>query len=385
MIRKFPALFHEKYVSGFFLTCFSKSDKVVSDICWLRVQVMGDSIQRQKGQTTIRDIAREADVSISTVSRVLNDHPHVDSLTRQAVWKTATELDYPFSRLRGQTSKQGRTMAFLSSSVEQHAQVLPALSGGIEQLIVRGAQSVFEDRRVSTHIYKALADVEHMVDVVEAYHISGVIFLGGVFDHALLRKLQAQSIPFVTAGGHAHPLDGNAVMANYVQGMVYAIGHLKARGRRHICLVNGPETTNTSREKYWGYRLALGLNDLQYKTYQTTRGTNFNVESGFVATSELLGLHKPVDAIIYADDGMAVGGLKAIRESGRKAPDDIAVIGFHNYDFARFADPALTTIGFDMQMMGRLAALRLCNLMDGAKDDPHVMTVSTKLIVRDST
>ncbi len=346
---------------------------------------MGDSIQRQKGQTTIRDIAREADVSISTVSRVLNDHPHVDSLTRQAVWKTATELDYPFSRLRGQTSKQGRTMAFLSSSVEQHAQVLPALSGGIEQLIVRGAQSVFEDRRVSTHIYKALADVEHMVDVIEANHISGVIFLGGVFDHALLRKLQAQSIPFVTAGGHAHPLDGNAVMANYVQGMVYAIGHLKARGRRHICLVNGPETTNTSREKYWGYRLALGLNDLQYESYQTTRGTNFNVESGFVATSELLGLHEPMDAIIYADDGMAVGGLKAIRESGRKAPDDIAVIGFHNYDFARFADPALTTIGFDMQMMGRLAALRLCNLMDGDKDDPHVMTVSTKLIVRDST
>ena len=258
---------------GIFLTCFSKQDRVVSDICWQLVQVMSDSIQRQKGQTTIRDIAREADVSISTVSRVLNDHPHVDSYTRQAVWKTATELDYPFSRLRGQISKQGRTMAFLSSCVEEHAQVLPALSGGIEQLIVRGAQSVFEDRRVSTHIYKSLADVEQMVDVIGANHISGVIFLGGVFDHALLRRLQAQSIPFVTAGGHAHPIDGNAVMANYVQGMVYAIGHLEARGRRHICLVNGPETTNTSREKYWGYRLALGLSDLQYESYQTTRGT----------------------------------------------------------------------------------------------------------------
>lgn len=346
---------------------------------------MSVSIQRQKGHTTIRDIAREADVSISTVSRVLNDHPHVDSQTRQAVWQTATELDYPFSRLRGHSSKPGRTMAFLSSSVNQHAQVLPTLTGGIEQLIVRGAQSVFEDRRVSTHIYTALADIDQMVDVIEENHISGLIFLGGVFDHALLRGLQAHSIPFVTAGGHAYPIDGNAVMANYVQGMVYAIGHLQARGRRRICLVNGPKTTNTSREKYWGYRLALGLSDLQYESYQATRGTDFNVESGFVATLELLALNKPVDAIVYADDGMAVGGLKAIRESGRKAPDDIAVIGFHNYDFARFSDPALTTIGFNMQMMGRLAALRLCNLMDGAKDDPHLMTVSTKLIVRDST
>ena len=201
----------------------------------------------------------------------------------------------------------------------------------------------------------------------------------------MLRTLKQQSIPFVTAGAHAYPLDVNSVMANYVQGMVFAIKHLVSGGRKQICLVNGPQETNTSNEKYWGFRLALSLCNLPYEEYQSTRGLSFDVESGFVATFNLLDLGRPIDAIVYADDGMAIGGLKAIKESGRKAPDDIAVIGFHNYDFARFAEPALTSIGFDMQMMGRLAALRLCNLMDGAADDPHVMTVATSLIVRDST
>ena len=346
---------------------------------------MNDDLQRQKGQATIRDIAREAEVSISTVSRVLNDHPHVDSQTRQAVWKTATALDYPLSRLRGQTAKPQRSMAFLSAIANTHADGLPALTGGIEQLTVRGAQSVFEDRRVSTHIYQSFVHIDQMRAVIEANHISGVIFLGGLYNHELLRQLQQQAIPFVTAGAHAYPLDTNAVMANYVQGMLFAIDHLEARGHRHICLVNGPKETNTSNEKYRGYRLALSLNNLPYEAYQSTRGSSFDVESGFDATMRLLALKQPVDAIVYADDGMAVGGLKAIRLAGFKAPEDIAVVGFHNYDFARFADPALTTIGFDMQMMGRLAAQRLCNLMDGAPDDPHVMTVSTRLIVRDST
>ena len=331
---------------------------------------MSEELQRQKLQTTIRDIAREADVSISTVSRVLNDHPHVDSHTRQTVWKTATELDYPLSRLRGHSAKPLRTIAFLSIAADEHSGSLPALTGGIEQLIVRGAQSVFEERRISTHIYKSGASLDQMSRLIETNHISGLVFLGGIFDRDLCHGLQQQSIPFVTAGAHAYPLDVNSVMANYVQGMVFAVEHLVSGGRKHICLVNGPRESNTSNEKYWGFRLALSLCNMPYEEYQSTRGLSFDVESGFIATFNLLDLGRPIDAIVYADDGMAIGGLKAIKESGRKVPDDIAVIGFHNYDFARFAEPALTSIGFDMQMMGRLAALRLCNLMDGAADDP---------------
>ena len=341
---------------------------------------------RDKNQITLRDIAREADVSVSTVSRVLNNHPHVDSATRQAVWKTANQLQYPLSRIRGQAAKRARTtMAFISNFQENKAQGAQVQLSGIDQIVVNGAQAIFEKERISTHIYNSGGSVEDMRDLVDAHQIGGLIFLGGIFNRDVLGWLQEREIPFVTGGAHAYPLIVNAVMANYAQGMGFAVDHLVATGRRHICLVNGPPETNTSEEKYKGLRLALSLNALPFQAYQVIPGADFEIESGYIATLRLLAQAQPVDAIVYANDGMAVGGLKAIRESGRQVPDDVAVVGFHNYEIARFSDPALTSIGFDMQMMGRLAGLRLCNLMEGPYDDPHVMIVSTRLIVRDST
>lgn len=346
---------------------------------------MSELAPGSRSQTTIRDIAREADVSVSTVSRVLNDHPHVDSHTREAVWKTASDLGYPLSRLRGPGAKPKRTIAFLTHMLDSSAHTDSVRTSDIEQMIVRGAHTVFETKRVATHIYKSDTSTEQLQQLIEASNIGGLIFPGGVYNRDMLLWLKEESIAFVTAGAHAHPIDTNAVMANYVQGMVFAVEHLVATRRKHICLINGPAETNTSAEKYKGFRLGLSLHGLPCHDYQTSSGASFDVENGYIATLRLLALRKPVDAIIYGTDGMAVGGLKALKESGHHIPRDVAVVGLHNYDIARFADPALTTLEFDMQMMGRLAAWRLCNLMDGADEDCHVMTVPTRLIVRDST
>ena len=276
-------------------------------------------------------------------------------------------------------------MAFISNFQQNNAQGAPVQLSGIDQIVMNGAQAIFEKERISTHIYNSGASVEDMRGTVDAHRIGGLVFLGGIYNHDVLGWLQEREIPFVTAGAHAYPLDVNAVMANYAQGMGFAVDHLVSSSRRHICLVNGPPETNTSEEKYKGLRLALHLNELPFQAYQVTVGADFEIESGYIATLRLLAQAQPVDAIIYANDGMAAGGLKAIKESGRQVPDDIAIVGIHNYEIARFSDPALTTIGFDMRMMGRLAGLRLCNLMDGSYDDPNVMIVSTRLIVRDST
>ncbi len=338
-----------------------------------------------KNNTTIRDVAHKANVSISTVSRVLNDHPHVDDRTRQAVWKIVSDLEYPLSKIRGQTTKTNHTMAFISYVSEDKPTPVDVKVTGIEQLIVQGAQTVFERKQVSTYLHKSTITIEQISKLIVTNYINGLIFLGGIYNHDVLKWVQKENIPFVTAGSHAYPLNATSVMANYIQGMCFAVRHLVDIGRKHICLVNGPSNTNTSDEKYKGLRLALSLNNLSYDDYQVTSHDSFDSESGYIATLRLLAQSQPIDAIIYADDGMALGGLKAIREAGRKIPDDIAVIGFHNYEYARFADPALTTIGFDMQMMGRIAAQRLIALMDGAVDDCHVMTVPTNLIIREST
>jgi len=339
-----------------------------------------------KSTTTIRDVARVANVSISTVSRVLNDHPHVDEETRQAVWKIVSELEYPMSRVRGQTARNTHTMAFVSNVVAGGMQETVDVNvSGIEQLIVNGAQTIFHQQQVSTHIFKSNITIENIDKLITSNGIDGVIFLGGIYQRDVLSWLLEEGTPFVTAGAHAYPLNVTSVMANYMQGMEFAVQHLADLGHQRICLVNGPTTTNTSEEKYKGLRLSLSLRGLPFDDYQVTDGNWFGSEGGYIATLRLLAQSRPIDAIIYADDGMALGGLKALREAGRKVPDDVAVIGFHNYEYAKFADPALTTIGFDMQMMGRLAAQRLIALMNGENDDRHLITVPTTLIVRDST
>lgn len=347
--------------------------------------IMSIRSSNHKNATTIRDVARVANVSISTVSRVLNDHPHVDEDTRQAVWKIVSELEYPMSKVRGQTQKTTGSMAFISHVPENDISPMDVMVSGIEHLVVQGSQNIFKQRNMSTLIHKVTVSVAAIENLIETHLIKGLIFLGGIYNHDVFRWLKKQTIPFVTAGSHAHPLHVNAVMANYIEGMCYAVNHLVERGCKRICLVNGPTNTNTSAEKYKGLRLSLSLNNLPFDDFQVTQGDTFDSESGYISTLRLLAQPQTIDAIIYGADSMALGGLKAIREAGRKVPSDISVIGFHNYEYARFADPALTTIGFDMQMMGRLAAQRLCALMDGVSDDCHVITVPTTLIVRDST
>ena len=106
--------------------------------------------------------------------------------------------------------------------------------------------------------------------------------------------------------------------------------------------------------------------------------------SGDETTQKILAACPAVDALIYGDDDMAVGGLRALRSLGRRVPDDIAVAGMFNYEIGGYTDPPLTTIDFDKFEMGRAAAQRLILRMEGASGPPWTITLPTQLIVRDS-
>src|SRR5690606_23734598 len=112
--------------------------------------------------------------------------------------------------------------------------------------------------------------------------------------------------------------------------------------------------------------------------------SDFSAESGYQQTRRLLQQDTSLDAVLYADDVIALGGMRAIRESGYTVPDDLAVVGFGDYELARFVSPALTSVQFDMQMMGVIAARRLCMLFDQPDDYAWLIRVPTKLVVRDS-
>lgn len=329
-----------------------------------------------KSRVTLRDIARQANVSVSTVSRALNDHIYVNEATRQTVYQAADTLGYPLENLRT-TPPQPLTTVTL---VNRHSEAIPTSHNDFDFLASEGARAEIEAQNMQVSFERMWLDRRNWSDLISK---SGIIWLGGIVDRDFVKALLERHTPFVLLGAHALPLQVNCVMANYAYGISSAVDHLVARGRRHIGLINAPPTTATSEERWSGFSTALIRHGLPVSSEQVISGM-FEADSGYHMTQTLLEKYPDVDAIIYSHDMTAMGGLTALKEHGCRIPDDIAVVGCHNYEICRFTDPTLTTISFDMQEMGRMAVRRLCDILAGDKST-WTMVAPTNLIIRNST
>jgi LacI family transcriptional regulator len=327
---------------------------------------------------TLRDIARHANVSVSTVSRALNNYQHVDEDTRAAIQAAVEALQYPLDNLRSPRN------APVISVLSRNPQGLSTsnVGGNFEYLAMLGVRTELEPRQLNLQIRRIWLDSEDLSPIRDD---SGVIVIGGMVDFPFVQSLSESKMPFVMLGSHVLPLQTNCVMADYIHGMGAAVNHLVERGRRRIGLVNGPATTRTSIEKLNGFQLGLLQHGLDLPP-TSIAAADFRSEDGFKRTHELLERCPDLDAIIYTDDNTAMGGMSAIKETGRTIPDDVAVIGFHDYEISRYTDPPLTTVHFDMMLMGKMAARRLCMLIEDPNDqDKWMMLAPTELIVRNST
>jgi LacI family transcriptional regulator len=327
--------------------------------------------------TTIKDIAKHAGVSIATVSRVLNNNAAVNEATRYTVLKAAQELDYPVDNLR---SKNQINRTVLVVTREDDQSVPPSGQPGVrefERHVWSGVHSVLETRGIATRLQQSRMTLRDAEQYAHDVTISGLILLGGILDPDFVEHLLEFDVPFVVAGSHLQPLKINAVMTDVAQGVRQSVEYLVGTGRRHIGFVNGPSTTLTSLEKLEGLHMAFAL--LHHII------SDFSADDGYRKTLELIHQAPDIDAIIYAEDTIAMGGMRALKEQGYTIPNDISIIGFGDYDIARYTDPALTTVQFDMRLMGRIAARRLSMLLDEPDDDQWLVRIPTSLIVREST
>lgn len=336
---------------------------------------------RYKMSLTLRDVAQRANVSPSTVSRVLNNYPHVDTATRAVVWQAAEELGYPLGNLRRQATAS-RSVLLLTRF--QGATLSTETLAGIEKAITAGAQGVLREAGLIPRIQYLDLDTQRIDSEPDFAAAAGFIYLGGMVNRRFVSELVERDIPVVVAGAHVRPLPVNCVTADYRSGMEQAVTLLARSGRRRIALVNGPVSTSSSTEKYKGFRLGLNLHELEFDPARVVV-SDFDPESGHERTSQLLAQAPELDAIVYADDYMAMGGIHALKKLGRRVPDDVAVTGFYDYPVARYTDPPLTSVHFDMQAMGAAAARRLCMLLDDPYQEPWIVGLPTDLVVRSST
>ena len=332
---------------------------------------------------TLRDIARQANVSASTVSRALRDYPYVSDATRKTVLQAAQALGYPLDHLRRPSEDTRVVLVLIRDTTWQAQQDIRTVE--VEGAIAFGAQSVLQKREITTRTQSDRLLESGAGQYIGDPTVAGLILASGIVDPGFVRALQAAGLPFVIAGSHVQPLNANCVMADYARGTEQAVNHMIATGRRRIGLVNGPPSTTSSAEKYRGFQLAMSLHEQTSLSPQVAVCEDFSSECGYTQTLELLTRAPDLDAIVYASDCIAMGGLRALKESGCRVPDDAAVTGFYDYEFSGFTDPPLTTVHVDLHAMGAIAARRLCMMLEGPDEETWCVTVPTWLVIRAST
>jgi LacI family transcriptional regulator len=326
--------------------------------------------------TTIEDVARAAGVSAATVSRVLNGTSRVTPDRADRVRKAAAELGYqPFGPARA--LRKQRTSVWVAIIADIENPFFTAMIRGIEDVAVAE-----QHRLVLCNSDEDVDKEAAYVDIAIADRVAGVVIAVATTDDAALDTLVDARIP-VVAVDRRPARDGiDSVVVDNRLGAAQATAHLLDGGATRVACITGPNRLSTAATRLAGYRDAMTQRGLKPDNALVRRG-DFREEGGYRAARSLLDSANPPDAMFVANNLMTVGALKAIREAGRRIPDDIAVIGFDDAPWTELLSPSLSVVAQPTYEIGRQAARLLATAAD---DLParHLVLAPT-LVVRESS
>jgi LacI family transcriptional regulator len=308
-----------------------------------------DSAASAVSMVSMKEVSRRAQVSISTVSHVLNKTRHVSPSLRQRVEAAVAELGYRQNGLaRSLRTRQSYTLGLVIPDVSNP--YYPQLARGVQDAADAAGYSVFlcnSDRRAANEVRLLLA--------LEQRRVDGIILDASGPDAALLDALHRRTFPLVLVGSRIDAAGFDTVkMASH--GGYDAVRYLLSRGHRRIGLIGGPPVPASDRlAKAGGYLLALSEAGIAAEMALMVEG-DYTREGGRTAMERLLAVEPPVTAVFAGNDLMAIGAMAAARAAGLSLPGEMAVVGYDDIPEAAVTSPALTTVAVPKYDMGRLAA-----------------------------
>ncbi len=329
---------------------------------------------------TIKDVAREAQVSVATVSRALNGHDNVAEAVRQHVVATADRLRYqPHAAARSLSSRRTQTIGV----------VLPDLHGEFFSELVRGIDQIARARRQHLLVSSYHGHPEEQGEALRAMRgrVDGLLVLSPYADRpGFLTENLPSSLPVVLINTHLEDGQFPVLSIDNYGGALAMTQHLLQAGHRRIAFIGGPENNFDARERLRGYRDGITADAGAGEPWELSG--DFGEASGYEAGKRLLAMAPQArpDAVFAANDMMALGCLYAFNESGLKVPSDIALAGFDDIPLARFVHPPLTTMRVSIAELGGHAMTRLLDAVDA--DDVLPATTRTlvpELVVRESS
>jgi LacI family transcriptional regulator len=328
--------------------------------------------------TTIRDVAAAAGVSPATVSRVLNLKEDVADDLRRRVLAAVSDLGYR----RNGPARSLRTRAAMVLAL-----VISDITNPFFTAIVRGVEDVAQLAGYSVVLANADEDVDkesRYLEVAAAEQMAGVLLTPASSKLTNIDVLLERNIPVVTIDRRLADSPVDSVTVNNRQAVVAATGHLIGQGCERVGFVAGPVAITTGAGRLAGYRAALRAAGRPEDAGLIAYG-DFRTEGGYAATRQLLHSRRPPDGLVISNNLMTVGGMQAIAEAGLRVPDDIAVVGFDDANWATALRPPLTVVTQPTYDIGRIAAKLLLRRIGGESFPPKRVVLRAELVERGSS
>jgi LacI family transcriptional regulator len=326
---------------------------------------------------TIKDVAREAKVSVATVSRVLNGSGPVSEDTRRLIHEVAGRMRYvPHSGAR----------SLITSKTETIGVLLPDLYGEFFSEVIRGMDDTAQRNGFHLLISRAYADRNGIETAIRAMRgrVDGVVVMSPDLDSESLLDLPS-TIPVVLLCSVVRGNEIDSLTIQNCRGAKEMVTHLISLGHKRIGIIKGSPRNYDAAERLRGYRTALREAGITPDPSLELVGS-FTEAGGYAATMELLSMTVRPSAIFAANDSMAIGALSALRESGVQVPEEMAVAGFDDIPLARYMDPPLSSVHVPIWELGARAVELLLHGVTHKNDHARRRErVSTELVIRRST
>jgi LacI family transcriptional regulator len=333
------------------------------------------------------EIARLAGVSRSTVSRVINNYSNVPAETRDKVMKVVEQHNY-FPSVSAQVLAGKRVHTIGLFLIEPGNVSGDSLTNMLLVSVIENASE--HGYYILTHIIRDTKDADTVKSVKEIFfqnRIDGGIFIGAAISEPLIEELIAEGfIVGVVDQKHLEFPQPNRVVANFNNdsGMKQAVAYLAGLGHNRIGVINGDMKRLSGQTKYEGFKKAMRMCNLHVNPDWVLPG-DFNERSGYDTIHTLLrNTNDLPTAMIAANDSVAFGAIRALKEHGLQVPEDMSVIGFDDHVLSEKHHPALTTIRVDFSDMLKQLTANLIAKIERDTTDIKEITLDCSLVVRDS-
>lgn len=330
---------------------------------------------------TIKDVAKQANVAPSTVSRVIADSSRISEDTKQKVRNAMKQLGY-------HPNLNARSLA--SQSTQLIGLVMPSSSDVVFQnpffpTVLQGISEGAHEKKYALHMTTGKSEketLEGVVNMVQGKRVDGMILLNSKVEDNIITYLKERDFPFVLIGKPYKNVEQITHVDNdNFRAMKEATEYLLKHGHRKIAFIGGSLDLMVTVERFLGYERAMSNANITLRN-EYVINEEFLIEGGQEAVRKLMSVTHPPTAIIVADDFMALGVLNTLDELGIRVPEDISIVSFNNVLLAEMAKPPLTSVDINIFELGYQASKSLIQMIENSNEPIKRMIIPHKLIER---